>query len=250
MKISGLISNDPTALLDVSQQAWLANTVARNKAAFAGFSMEGDEGEPELDEDGNPVLDDDGKPVLKKKEGDEGDSGADGDLEDKDADARLEAMEKRMKAADRRAEAAEKKVKDAERAEQDEVTRLKGDLEDRDAELNKVREETQSLRLSVAFLSANKVNWHDPDTAMALAQSGGYLEDVTDEDGMVDKKALKSALEKLSKEKPYLVKKEKSDGEGDDKDGPSGEPAGGRSANNKDKAARKEQLRQRFPAIR
>lgn len=207
-------------------------------------------GAPDPDEDDD--LDD------KDDKDDIDDSGAD-DKVDKDKDAggadtleaalkRAEELERRMKAADRRAEQAEKKIKDAERAEQDELTRAKSDLEEKEKELQEAQKTVTSLRLTNAFLTANKHNWHDPDTALALAETGGYLEDVMGDDGVVDKKALGSALDRLAKDKGYLVKTKEPDDD-DEPEVPSGEPAGGRSDNAKDRKARQKQLKSRFSSL-
>lgn len=167
-----------------------------------------------------------------------------------DSARQLEEALRRMKAADKRADAAEAKIKERERAEQDEVTRLKSDLEERDSKIKDLTATVAKLTLDNAFVTANKVKWHDPDTALGLAQSGGYLDDVIDDEGVVNKKALGSALDRLAKDKPFLVKSsDDKDGKDDKPGGPSGEPAGSRSDNAKDEKAKKQQLRRRFPVL-
>lgn len=202
--------------------------------------------------------DDDDKDKDKDKDDDAGDSGSsdkkDADKDDGDSgsddDDRWERLEKRMRAADRRADEAERKLKDRERAEQDDVTRAKSELEDAQSENEKLKETVSRLRLENAFLTANNHKWHDPDTALDIAQSKGYLEDVVNEEGEVDKKLLKKALDRLATEKKFLVAADKvDDKDKGDQDPPSGEPAGGRSDNTKDDKSRKEQLRRRFPAL-
>ncbi len=184
---------------------------------------------------------------AKAKAEEDGSNKGSGSLSIEELAEQLEKTNARMKAADKRADAAEAKIKEAERAELDEVTRLKADLEDRDKKIEELTGANAGLRLNTAFITANKVTWHDSDTALALAQSGGYMEGVMDDEGEINKKALGSALDRLAKEKPYLVKSEK------DEDGtpgsPSGQPAGGRSENGKDDAARKQTLKKRFPVL-
>jgi predicted ribosome quality control (RQC) complex YloA/Tae2 family protein len=180
--------------------------------------------------------------------GDDADKSKDtsGDGDSKDADERIADLEKRMRAADQRASKAEKALKEREDAEKDELTRAT----DKAAELEKTvgeRDATiRQLRLENSFLTANKHNWHDPDTALDLAERHGYLEDVVDEDGKVDKVRLGKALDRLAKEKAFLVKQDKKD---DDPGGPSGEPAGGRSDNVKDEKTKQKQLKGRFPVL-
>lgn len=174
--------------------------------------------------------------------GDSGSTGGD------DLQRRLEDMERRMKAADKRADAAERKVKEQEDAKKDELTKATDDLTEAQATIATLQKENTSLKLQNAFLVSNKHTWHDPDTALALAETGGYLEGVLDEEsGSVDKKALSSALDRLAKDKQFLVKSK--DKQTDDTDSASGEPAGGRSNNSKDERARKQQLKSRFSSL-
>lgn len=182
------------------------------------------------------------------KKGTKDDDDAGGGDDDKVSKADYDAVVRRMKAADKRAselEAEKKKDEDAKKDElqkaQDKVTELEQSVED-------AQKTIKSLRLENAFLTANKHTWHNPDVAMKLAQDQGYIEDIIDEDGKVDKTALSKALDRLAKEHEYLVKKpEKQDD--DEPDGPSGEPAGGRSGNGKDTAANNQKMRSRFPVL-
>lgn len=205
-------------------------------------------GAPDDDDDDDDDGDDGDDADKKKKSKDDvgsRDSGADAD---DDEDDRLAQLEKRMKAADRRADEAERKLKEKEKAELGELERAKTELTEVQEELEKTQETVNRLRLENAFLTANTHKWHDPDTALDLAQSKGYLEDVLDENGEVDKKALKKALDRLATEKKFLVQSEEK--KKDDEPGePSGEPAGGRSDNSKDDKARKDSLKRRFPSI-
>lgn len=202
------------------------------------------------DEDDDKQDDDTGDSGTggKKADDDGGDSGADDDDGKKVTPADLEALEKRMKAADKRADAAERALKEKTDAEKGELQKATDDLKEVQASLEESQKVIASLRLENAFLTANKHTWHEPDTALALAQSSGYLDDVMDEDGKVDKPALTKALDRLAKDKQYLVKKadKKKD---DEDDAPSGSPSGGRSDNAKDKDARKQQLRGRFNSL-
>jgi len=179
---------------------------------------------------------------------DSGDKGDSGSLDPKELQRMLEETERRMKAADKRADAAEKKIKEQEDAKKDELTKATDELTEAQATIATLTKENVTLKLQNAFLTANKHSWHDPDTALALADNGGYLEGVIDEeDGAVDKKVLGSALDRLAKDKPFLVKsKDKQD---DNQDSPSGEPAGGRSNNSKDEKVRKQQLKSRFSSL-
>lgn len=198
---------------------------------------DGDDGDDD-DDDGASGSDDDSGDDKKDKS-----SGSDDDLA-----SRLEAAEKRMRAADKRADEAQKALKKKEDAEKDELTKAQDRVSELEESNKELTETVSSLRLENAFLTANSHTWHDADTALALARTKHYLDDVVDDEGDVDKSALKKALDRLAKEHAYLIKSEKK--EEDKDDGPSGEPSGGRSDNQKDEKAKKQQLRNRFPVIR
>jgi hypothetical protein len=188
---------------------------------------------------------------------DTGDSGAGGDDGDKDKDDKdsddtiskeeFERLEKRMKAADKRAADAEKKLQEQEDAKKDDLTRTNDELESARKQIEELQGTIKSLRLNNTFLTANTHSWHDSEAALDLADSKGYLADVIDDDGEVDKKALGKALDKLAKDKPYLVKPKDKDDDGDGE--PSGHGGPRRSDNNQDTSARKATLKKRFPAL-
>lgn len=228
----------PIALnrLSTEHQEFLAGLRPRN-AQYAGWSWMADDDD---DDDKGDDDSDSGADEDPKKDRDSDDtSGADAD--------ELARVRRRMEAADKRASEAEKRLKEQEDAKKDDLTKAQETATELETRVKEQEAEISGLRLRVAFLTANKQNWHDDSVALKLAEAEGYLEDVTDEDGSVDKKALKKALERLAKEHPYLVQSEKKD----DKEppAPSGESAGRRSDNNKDDKARKQELRQRFPVL-
>ena len=196
------------------------------------------------DEDGD---DEDGS----DDDGDDGDGGEDGsEGQDKSGNGgkitqeQFEALEKRMKAADKRASEAEKRAKALEDKDKDEATKTAERLTEVEAELKAAKETVSDLTLKNAFLSSNDVAWHDPDVALSNAD----LSEVLQDDGTVDKKALKKALEDLSKSKPFLVKPKE---DGDDKDEPSG-PTGvnaGSGKKHKKEALDEQRLREKYPAL-
>lgn len=249
MRIRGPVKNKSgvrgTARLAALARGDIDELMRINRAEFGGAVMMADPDDD--DDDDHDDDDDDANDAGKKKKTD--DDGADNpDDGDDDGNDELERMRRRMKAADKRADevAAElKKIQDAKKDDltkaQDEVTELKGQVET-------LQSEVSGLRLQNAFLTSNSQTWHDPDTALALAQTKKYLEDVVDEEsGEVDRPALKKALDRLAKEHPYLVKTE--DKKKDEPDEPSGEPGGGRSDNNQDDKAKKAKMKSRFPVL-
>lgn len=250
--IAALECGDIDALLRAERAEW--------GSRFAMMADDDDDDDDD-DNDDNPSGDDDDaddKKSKKSKKRSEDDDDDDDDDDDEDVQSQLRALRKRMKAADKRADAAEKALRDKEREGQSEADKVKEDLQEITQERDELAETVNTLRLENAFLTANEVNWHDSDTALALARTKGYLEDVVDDDGEVDKRALGKALKRLSKEHAYLVADpKKSKGKADDQDDddddepgePSGEPAGGRSDNNKDTKAKKRKMQERFPVL-
>lgn len=215
--------------------------------------MADDDGDDDDDSDDGDDDDTGGDGGKKKKTGDSG-SGDDGDDDDDasgddddDTDDRLKRMEKRMKAADKRASDAEARLRKIDDSKKDDLTKAQDRVTEVEEENTTLKETVNGLRLQIAFLSANDVTWHKPSTALRLAQSEGYLEDVVDDDGNVDEKAMKKALSAFAKENEYLVNKG-SGGSGGGS-GSSGEPAGGRSKNGKDDKQVEEKDRRRAPAL-
>lgn len=193
------------------------------------------------------------------KGGNPGASGTGGDGDDPDPDdpsgdtgdkvdrAELDKILARMKAADKRADEAQAALKKIEDAKKDDLTKATDELTEAKAEIENLQSTVRTLSLQNAFLTANKHKWHDADTALNLAENQGYLEDAIDDEGKVDKVRLAKALDRLAKEKPFLVDSGK--GKEDDPGEPSGEPAGTRSNNGKDSKAEREKLRKRFPVL-
>lgn len=201
-----------------------------------------DPDEDEDDDDGS----DSGADDKKQTEDDDTDSGGD---DDKVSRADLEALEKRMKAADKRADEAERKLRAEEDKKKDELTRAQDRVTELETEVETLQSKIKTMGLQNAFLSANKHDWHDSDVALDLADRKGYLEDVVDDDGVVNKVALGKAMDRLAKEHTYLVKPASKKDDDDDEEPPSGEPAGGRSDNSKDAKRKKQELARRFPIL-
>lgn len=245
MQVSGLasprrLSEDAIAALESGN---VDELLRLSRAEFGGFTMMADG-----DDD-----DDDDDDARGANDADDNDDDKDDESSDDDGDSdsaeEKERLRKRMKAADKRAAAAEKELQKIRDKDKSELERAQTEVEELQTTVTTLQGEVSTLRLQNAFLTANKHSWHDPDVALSLANSKKYLEDVTDEDGEVDKKALAKALDRLAKEHSYLVKSKSDDKSDNDDLPPSGEPAGGRSDNSKDEKAKKEQLRKRFPVL-
>lgn len=238
--LRALQAGDVEALMDSHRGRW-------------NLSMMADDGgdDDDSDDDDDDTGGGDGK--KGKKSGDSGsgddddddDAGSDGD-DDTVTKADLERMEKRMKAADKRASEAEAALRKIDDSKKDDLTKAQDRVTEVEEENGTLKDTVSGLRLEVAFLKSNDQSWHKPGTALRLAQSEGYLEDVVDDDGKVDEKAMKKALSNLAKDHEYLVNKGSGSGGGS---GSSGSPAGGRSGNGKDDKQVEEGDRRRAPAL-
>lgn len=211
-----------------------------------------DSGDSDEDEDEGDSGADDSESKDKSKSKDKDKDEDDEDSEETVSKARFDKVKERLRAQDKHLSKVQeelKALKDKDKPDTDKVNERVTEL------TTKVEEQTTliaQLRMDNAFLSANTHNWHKPEVAMKVARAEGYLEDVADDDGEVDTKALKKALDKLAKEHSYLVKSgSKSDDEDEDKgkkSGPSGESGPGR-AQSKDRKRRQAELSRRMPAL-
>lgn len=192
--------------------------------------------------------------------GDSGSSGGDPGSAAKSSEAvareEYEALHRRMQAADQRASNAEKQLRELTDKEKSELEKAQRDLQETQGENAALKETVKTQAVRLAFLtSASHITWHDPEDALAMA-----MRDLSDievkDDGTVDRDRVKSAAEKLSKSKPYLVKSQETSGDGSgegnkgkDAASKSGDSMNGGSKDNKDALSR-EKLAQRFPALR
>lgn len=221
-----------------------------NNLVFGGYQMmakdDDDDDDDKEDKDTDDTSDDAGDDDSSDDDSsDDGDDTSGDDAKDKTVSkAEYDALMRRMKAADQRASKAEASQKDRERKEKTDLENAQSDLQTSEAKIVELQSELTALRLNNAFLAANTITWHNSDAALKLAQSDGYMEDVVDDDGVVDKGKLKSALQKLAKDHQYLVKKVSDDG------GSSGDSAGGRSGNKDDKKATADGDARRAPSLR
>lgn len=114
-----------------------------------------------------------------------------------------EAVVRRMKAADRRSSELEAADKARVAATQTETERLVAERDELKTYKEAAESNLRNLRIENSFLLANTHSWVDMEDALRLAD----LSEVTiDEDGKVDGKALRKALDDLAKRKPHLVK--------------------------------------------
>lgn len=201
---------DPTAFLDEEQRAWLEATLERNRAAYAGWSMEGDEDDDKKDDDADDA--------DKGEDGDD-DADKDGDSEENtDWKAKFEAQVRINRSLDR------KTKKDAARIAALTGKKPEGGGKDDDApDADKIREEARAEARKEALydrveskIEAKASKFADPEDAVAVLLRSHKLEDFLDGDS-VDIEAITDALDELGEKKPHLLaegKRFKGDGDG------------------------------------
>jgi hypothetical protein len=163
--------------------------------------------------------------------------------------ADFEKLQRQLSEADRKRSTAEQELqtlKDKDLSEKDKAVK---DLQTITQERDSLVVEVNNLRLANAFLSANTITWNDSDVALEIASSKGYLADAVSDKGEVDAKELAKALEKLSKDKPYLVKSKDDEEEEEDEPKPSGAPASGAGKGKGSDSARMDRLKTTLPAL-
>jgi hypothetical protein len=222
-------------------------------------------------EDGDADQDADDSDESDDSEDDSGDDSEDTDSQDQDSKGKKKKktdddervytaneynrLKARMQAADRRATDTQKQLKALEDKDKPADVKMKADLEEALKKLEDLKAARQKDLIQLAFLRSNDVQWHDPEDALTMAD----LSDVEiDDDGNVDKKALKAALRDLAKRKPHLVKQSKKDNDDDDEEEEeengdqrsSGSKMAGNRKGNKGKGPSRDDLAKKFPALR
>lgn len=176
------------------------------------------------DDDEDDEEDEDDEPKSKSKKDKKGKSKSDDDDDDEDDDkprytqAEYDRVKRRMQAADKRADETDKRLRALENKDKPKDEVEAAELAEARAKADEDAKERRQLKLENAFLATNTIPWVDVEDAMAAAERLGLLEDVVDDSGTVDRKALRAALKDLAKRKPHLVKKAKSDDDDDDAD--------------------------------
>jgi hypothetical protein len=126
--------------------------------------------------------------------------------EREDAERRSKA---KIAAADRRAAESQRRYEDLKKRldeEKPESERLKGELADSEGEVSRLRGVNRDLALQLAFFKNSRVNWVDPEDALAIAMvQMNHLE--VEEDGAVDPEEVRKIITRMTKEKSHLVAK-------------------------------------------
>lgn len=111
----------------------------------------------------------------------------------------------------------EKTVSELKKAEMDDIDRLRTENEEKDAEIAALKEvnattasNLRTERIHNAVMQA-AADWNDPSDALSMVSQ----DDIIDDEGNVDHKAIKSQLKKVTDKKPYLLKQGGGAGSGD-----------------------------------
>lgn len=178
-------------------------------------------------------------------------SGANTDSNNTVSQADFDKLKNQLSEADRKRAATEKELQDLKDKDLSEKDKAVKDLQAITAERDTLVGEVNKLRLANAFLGSNTITWNDSDVALEIASSKGYLEDAVSDKGEVDGKELAKALEKLSKDKPYLVKSKDDDEEEEEEPErkPSGTSAAGAGKKKADAEANLNRLKATLPAL-
>jgi TolA-binding protein len=118
----------------------------------------------------------------------------------KDAEKELEELRNFKQTKDQESLTEEQKT-------QQKIAEFEVQLAEKDAQIEKLRDGARKLTLKNAFLAANDVQWHNPESALSLADLSA-VEVVEDKDGvpsLKDATAMKNAIDALKTAHPYLV---------------------------------------------
>lgn len=159
----------------------------------------------------------------------------------------FDRLQRQLSEADKKRTQAEQELQSIKDKDLSESEKTKKDLQTITAERDTLLGEVNNLRLANAFLSVNTISWQNAEVALDIASSKGYLENVVDQDGKVDSKAMEAALKKLSEDHKYLVKVQ--DSEEEEQTPPSGSPASGAGKTKQDDKVRMERLKATLPAL-
>lgn len=214
---------------------------------------DGGKGGPDADDKSNKGEDDD----KSDKSGDDDDDKKGKQKAEPTADQkRIAALEEEKQRFYDQREDLKQKLKDANA----EIAQLKKDgtpddaLKSANEDLTKSNERltqaNQKLMLENAFLKEAGFDWVDPEAALRLAD----LSTVEYDEKTGKAVGLNSALTKLAKDKPYLLKPKAEEQDKDDKDNKgsrrTGQPPRGGTQKQSDQAARDAKLRAKYPALR
>lgn len=188
------------SLLSPEHAAWLAATVDRNRATYAGWRMGPDDGGKDEDDDS-----DDGD------DGDDEDEGEDDDQDDDKVDwkAKFEAQQKVNRSLERKTRKDAKKLADLT------GTKPEGGGKDGDdkgvPDLDKVRADAKAEAVREVLhgrvedkIEAKASAFADPEDAVAVLLRTHDIEDFLDDD-KVDVEAIADALKELGEKKPHLL---------------------------------------------
>jgi hypothetical protein len=159
--------------------------------------------------------------------------------------AEFDALKRQLQAADQKRNEAEQAAKALRDAQLSEEEKRKRDLEDAQKALEQKDQELYQLKINNAFVTDNTYDWHDPITALKVADLSGVK---IEANGTVT--GLKEALEATAKANPWMVKpKEPAETETPPTGGATGITGQGAGAGRAG-ATNRAELEKKFPALR
>lgn len=116
--------------------------------------------------------------------------------------AEYEQILNRLRAADQAKGKAEKRLNELDEAQLSELEKAKKDLADAHARIADLQTKEMQGRIANAILQFPGFTWHDPEVVLQVVDKD--MIEFDEETGRA--KGVKAALEKLAKDKPYLLK--------------------------------------------
>jgi hypothetical protein len=152
-------------------------------------------------------------------------------IKHKDAEAQLTELQKQLRS-----------FEDKDKTELDKAVR---DRDEFKAALEKANDIIKQQAIKLAFFeSGASAQFKNPATALKLLDLGDVK---IEDDGTVDKEAVKKKADSLLKAEPYLSQDGSDSGSGNSGNQSSGRPANGRKS---DEGLKLEELQKKFPALR
>lgn len=159
-----------------------------------------------------------------------------------------ERLKARMQASDKNNADLQKKVKEFEDKERTDLEKATNDLQSVTAERDTLAATNKGLQFDLAFALNTKHSWQDPSIVMDLVRKAEGI--TMEEDGTIT--GMTEALDKIAKDKPFLLKTTDGNDGGDDNGKGQQNPSGTSTGSGKKpdgKGLDENALRKKYPAL-
>lgn len=184
-------------ILSPADAEWLTETLARNRALFAGWTMMADEGGEDTSEDEGDATDD---------------ADTSEDTEDDDSDDKLapEDDPNSVEYWKKRSRQNEREAKRLRREASSKPGATKSDKTDDDPDQIRQAAKDEALREVMNDRIEDKIEakaraFADPEDAVAVLMRSHQHDDFLDENNKIDVEAIADALQELGEKKPHLL---------------------------------------------